>query len=109
MVLKWTRTKPEPLKYFEQELNLHPNRYLKRFDNPAKNYLLGRIGREMDLWSQDCGLKPRHKSMLTAFYYFVYCENVSRILANLRFKKPLCAGTAVTSFSNLAQKYKPTA
>ena len=32
MVLKWTRTKPEPLKYFEQELNLNPNRYLKRFD-----------------------------------------------------------------------------
>ena len=32
MVLKWTRTKPEPLKYFEQELNLDPNRYLKRFD-----------------------------------------------------------------------------
>ena len=31
MVLKWTRTKPEPLKYFEQELNLNPNRYLKRF------------------------------------------------------------------------------
>ena len=27
-----TRTKPEPLKYFEQELNLNPNRYLKRFD-----------------------------------------------------------------------------
>ena len=23
MVLKWTRTKPEPLKYFEQELNLN--------------------------------------------------------------------------------------
>ena len=41
MVLKWTRTKPEPLKYFEQELNLNPNRYLKRFDTllfrPAKN------------------------------------------------------------------------
>ena len=32
MVLKWTRTKPEPLKYFEQELNLNPNRYLKRFE-----------------------------------------------------------------------------
>ena len=32
MVLKWTRTKPEPLKYFEQELNLNPNPYLKRFD-----------------------------------------------------------------------------
>ena len=32
MVLKWTRTKPEPLKYFEQELNLNPNCYLKRFD-----------------------------------------------------------------------------
>ena len=32
MVLKWIRTKPEPLKYFEQELNLNPNRYLKRFD-----------------------------------------------------------------------------
>ena len=32
MVLKWTRTKPEPLKYFEPELNLNPNRYLKRFD-----------------------------------------------------------------------------
>ena len=32
MVLKWTRTKPEPLKYFELELNLNPNRYLKRFD-----------------------------------------------------------------------------
>ena len=35
MVLKWTRTKPEPLKYFEQELNLNPNRYLKRFRHPA--------------------------------------------------------------------------
>ena len=32
MVLKWTRTKSEPLKYFEQELNLNPKRYLKRFD-----------------------------------------------------------------------------
>ena len=32
MVLKWTLTKPKPLKYFEQELNLNPNRYLKRFD-----------------------------------------------------------------------------
>ena len=32
MVLKWTQTKPEPLKYFEKELNLNPNRYLKRFD-----------------------------------------------------------------------------
>ena len=32
MVLKWTRTKPEPLKYFEQELNLNQNRYLKRFE-----------------------------------------------------------------------------
>ena len=32
MVLKWTRTKPEPLKYFEPELNPNPNRYLKRFD-----------------------------------------------------------------------------
>ena len=32
MVLKWTRTKPEPLKYFEHELNLNPNRYLKRFN-----------------------------------------------------------------------------
>ena len=31
MVLKWTRTKPEPLKYFEQELNLNSNRYMKRF------------------------------------------------------------------------------
>ena len=37
MVLKWTRTKPEPLKYFEQELNLNPNRYLKRFDTLKKN------------------------------------------------------------------------
>ena len=36
MVLKWTRTKPEPLKYFEQELNLNPNRYLKRFDTLLK-------------------------------------------------------------------------
>ena len=36
MVLKWTRTKPEPLKYFEQELNLNPNRYLKRFDTLAE-------------------------------------------------------------------------
>ena len=26
------KTKPEPLKYFEPELNLNPNRYLKRFD-----------------------------------------------------------------------------
>ena len=32
MVLKWTRTKSEPLKYFEQELNLNPKRYLKQFD-----------------------------------------------------------------------------
>ena len=32
MVLKRTRTEPEPLKYFEQELNLNPNRYLNRFD-----------------------------------------------------------------------------
>ena len=32
MMLKWTPTKPEPLKYFEQELNLNPNHYLKRFD-----------------------------------------------------------------------------
>ena len=32
MVLKWTQTKPEPLKYFEPELNPNPNRYLKRFD-----------------------------------------------------------------------------
>ena len=37
MVLKWTRTKPEPLKNFEQELNLNPNRYLKRFDTLAKS------------------------------------------------------------------------
>ena len=36
MVLKWTRTKPEPLKYFEQELNLNPNRYLKRFNTLIK-------------------------------------------------------------------------
>ena len=36
MVLKWTRTKPEPLKYFEPELNLNPNRYLKRFDTLLK-------------------------------------------------------------------------
>ena len=26
------QTKPEPLKYFEPELNLNSNRYLKRFD-----------------------------------------------------------------------------
>ena len=32
MVLKWTQTKPELLKYFEPELNLNSNRYLKRFD-----------------------------------------------------------------------------
>ena len=32
MVLKWTRTNSEPLKYFEQELKLNPNRYLKRYD-----------------------------------------------------------------------------
>ena len=38
MELKWTRTKPEPLKYFEQELNLNPNRYLKRFDTLKKIY-----------------------------------------------------------------------
>ena len=37
MVLKWTQTKPEPLKYFEQELNLNPNRYLKRFDTLVKS------------------------------------------------------------------------
>ena len=36
MVLKWTRTKPEPLKYFEQELNLNLNRYLKQFDTLRK-------------------------------------------------------------------------
>ena len=36
MVLKWTWTKPEPLKYFERELNLNPNRYLKRFDTLIK-------------------------------------------------------------------------
>ena len=35
MVLKWTRTKPEPLKYFEPELNLNPNRYLKRINTLA--------------------------------------------------------------------------
>ena len=39
MVLKWTRTKPEPLKYFELELNLNPNRYLKRFDTLLKKFL----------------------------------------------------------------------
>ena len=32
ILLEWTWTKPEPLKYFEQELNPNPNRYLKRFD-----------------------------------------------------------------------------
>ena len=37
MVLKWTRTKPERLKYFELELNLNPNRYLKRFDTLVVN------------------------------------------------------------------------
>ena len=37
MVLKWTRTKPEPLKYFEPELNLNPNRNLKRFDTLLKS------------------------------------------------------------------------
>ena len=40
MVLKWTRTKPEPLKYFEPELNLNPNRYLKRFDTLVKMVML---------------------------------------------------------------------
>ena len=40
MVLKWTRTKPEPLKYFEQELNLNPNRYLKRFDTLLRGLLI---------------------------------------------------------------------
>ena len=33
------RTKPEPLKYFEQELNLNPNRYSKRFDTLLTPYL----------------------------------------------------------------------
>ena len=57
MVLKWTRTKPEPLKYFEPELNLNPNRYLKRFDTLVKtlvyNYFLT-YGNKLD---QSCN-KP---------------------------------------------------
>ena len=43
MVLKWTRTKPEPLKYFEPELNLNPNRYLKRFDTLVYNEIMSSI------------------------------------------------------------------
>ena len=56
MVLKWTRTKPEPLKYFEQELNLNPNRYLKRFDTLVKiMFLPKKLQKLPGFW----GLRPK--------------------------------------------------
>ena len=54
MVLKWTRTKPEPLKYFEQDLNLNPNLYLKQFDTLVKTARLQNYTRTVDV--DDCGV-----------------------------------------------------
>ena len=53
MVLKWTRTKPEPQKHFEQELNLNPNRYLKRFDTLITAFVQSR-----QIVDKTLGMKP---------------------------------------------------
>ena len=75
MVLKWTRTKPEPLKYFEQELNLNPNRYLKRFDTLLKTDVFFR-------WKLGEDQKKRKKK--------VFAETWSVFLLNRYFRGIWC-------------------
>ena len=53
MALKWTRTKPEPPKHFEQELNPNPNRYLKRFDTLVQAHKNFSVSFEIERWGPD--------------------------------------------------------
>ena len=79
MVLKWTRTKPEPLKYFEQELNLNPNRYLKRFDTLLKSKQLqssGQLG--TDRFSITI-IKTKKKRIFFPHEFFFYLSLVPEL------------------------------
>ena len=86
MVLKWTRTKPEPLKYFEQELILNPNRYLKRFDTLELRYCTRYLQAQV-LQKKQQGLGKEGKVPMPPLEILVICFYKIVILVTSNLKK----------------------
>ena len=90
MVVKWTRTKPEPLKYFEQELNLNPNRYLKRFDTPVQCNLLG-LSSEATCFAKCIRSSAQlDEPQAKRFLQFLFCYSRQRAFQHILLRFLLC-------------------